>query len=132
MKRYFWQYVVLVVRQQWRAATFSAGHTAHNEYARSQNFRARYGTIAWWRDREYLTQSPTYNLSWSEIWRCAGTCWGGVIVPAEKDHLRETFVQMCDKHPINSILSFVQDIKQHFHYVMIIVFQHQSIGQLDK
>ena len=34
------------------------------------------------------------------------------------------------KHPINSILSFPQDIKQDILYVMIIVFQYQSIGQV--
>jgi hypothetical protein len=40
------------------------------------------------------------------------------------------FVKCLLKHPINSILSFSQDIKQDILYVMTIVFQYQSIGQV--
>jgi hypothetical protein len=70
---------------------------------------------------------PILEFSCEVIWLLLGWCHCSC---GERPFARNFSFKCVMKHPINSILSFPQDIKQDILYVMIIVFQYQSIGQV--
>ena len=63
------------------------------------------------------------KMRWYVLGWCHCSC-------GERPFVRNFSIKCVMKHPINSILSFPQDIKQDILYVIITVFQYQSIGQV--